>query len=58
MMKKFLFPQPTESKSFSLLLLGLRLFFGLMFMLHGFEKLFNYTELCYVFPDPTGIGRT
>ena len=56
MMKKFLFPQPTESKSFSLLLLGLRLFFGLMFMLHGFEKLFNYTELCYVFPDPTGIG--
>ena len=56
MMKKFLFPQPTEAKSSSLLLLGLRLFFGLMFMLHGFEKLFNYTELCYVFPDPTGIG--
>lgn len=56
MMKKFLFPQPTESKSFSLLLLALRLFFGMMFMLHGFEKLFNYTELCYVFPDPTGIG--
>ena len=55
-MKDFLFPQPTDSKAFSLLLLALRLFFGLMLMVHGFEKLYNYTELCFVFPDPTGIG--
>ena len=55
-MKKFLFPQPTDSKSFSLLLLCLRIFFGLMFLLHGLEKVYNYTELCYVFPDPMNIG--
>lgn len=56
MIKSFLFPQPTESKSLSLLLLCLRLFFGVMFMLHGVEKIYNYTELCFVFPDPIGIG--
>ena len=55
-MKKFLFPQPTDSKSFSLLLLCLRIFFGLMFLLNGLEKVYNYTELCYVFPDPMNIG--
>ena len=31
-MKDFLFPQPTDSKGFSLLLLCLRLFFGVMFL--------------------------
>ena len=55
-MKDFLFPKPTDSKSFSLLLLVLRLFFGIMLMLHGIDKLYNYTELCFVFPDPLGIG--
>lgn len=55
-MKKFLFPSPTESKEFSLFLLCLRILFGLMLMFHGLEKLYNYTELCYTFPDPTGIG--
>jgi putative oxidoreductase len=55
-MKNFLFPQPTDSKSFSLLLLCLRLLFGIMLMLHGLEKVYNYTELCFVFPDPIHIG--
>ena len=55
-MKKILFPSPTESKGFSLFLLCLRILFGLMLMFHGLEKLYNYTELCYTFPDPTGIG--
>ena len=55
-MKDFLFPQPTDSKGFSFLLLCLRIFFGLMLTMHGLEKLYNYTELCYTFPDPTGIG--
>lgn len=55
-MKDFLFPQPTDSKGFSLLLLCIRLFFGLMLMLHGLEKVYNYTELCFVFPDPMHIG--
>ncbi len=53
----FLFPRPTQSKGFSLLLLAIRLFFGLMLTLHGLEKVYNYTELCFAFPDPIGIGR-
>ena len=55
-MKDFLFPQPTDSKGFSFFFLCLRIFFGLMLTMHGLEKLYNYTELCYTFPDPTGIG--
>ena len=55
-MKDFLFPQPTDSKGFSLLLLCLRILIGILLVLHGFEKLYNYTELCFVFPDPIGIG--
>lgn len=55
-MKDFLFPQPTESKGLSILLLALRLFFGIMLLLHGLEKMYNYTELCFVFPDPINIG--
>ena len=56
-MKDFLFPKPTDSRGFSLLLLCFRLFFGLMLLLHGLEKVYNYTELCFVFPDPMHIGR-
>ena len=55
-MKDFLFPQPTDSRSLSLLLLCLRVFFGLMLMMHGLEKIYTYTELSLVFPDPLGIG--
>lgn len=55
-MKDFLFPQPTKSKGLSILLLALRLFFGLMLLLHGLEKMYNYTELCFIFPDPINIG--
>ena len=56
-MKDFLFPQPTESKGFSLLLLCLRLLFGILLIIHGFDKVYNYTALCFTFPDPIGIGR-
>lgn len=56
-MKDLLFPQPPDSKAYSLLLLTLRVFFGLMLMTHGLDKLYNYTELCFVFPDPIGIGK-
>lgn len=55
-MKDFLFPKPTESNGFSLLLLAFRIFFGLMLMMHGVDKLFNYKGLYYSFPDPTGMG--
>lgn len=56
-MKDFLFPQPTDSKGFSLLLLCLRVLFGILLIVHGLDKLYNYTALCFTFPDPIGIGR-
>ena len=56
-MKDFLFPQPTESKGFSLLLLCLRLLFGILLIIHGFDKVYSYTALCFTFPDPIGIGH-
>ena len=55
-MKDFLFPKPTESKEASLLLLCLRILFGLMLITHGVQKLLHYTELNFIFPDPMGIG--
>lgn len=56
-MKDFLFPKPSESKAYATLLLVLRIFFGLMLITHGLDKLFHYTELCYTFPDPIGMGK-
>ena len=55
-MKDFLFPKPTESKEASLLLLCLRILFGLMLITHGVQKLLHYTELNFIVPDPLGIG--
>ena len=56
-MKNFLFPKPAESTSYSLFLLAVRLLFGFMFMIHGLEKIFNYTELVASFPDPLSLGN-
>ena len=55
-MTNFLFPKPPASKGYSFLLLALRVFFGLMLAMHGIDKLANYTELVYSFPDPFGFG--
>ncbi len=56
-MKNFLFPLPPASKAYSLFLLALRILFGLLLMRHGIEKLYNYTSLCFTFPDPIGFGK-
>jgi putative oxidoreductase len=57
-MANFLFPKPDSSKGYSILLLALRIFFGLMLMTHGLEKLGNFIELSFTFPDPMGVGKT
>ena len=57
-MTNFLFPKPDSSKGYSILLLALRIFFGLMLMTHGLEKLGNFIELSFTFPDPMGVGKT
>lgn len=56
-MRSFLFPKPDFSNGYSLFLLALRVFFGIMLILHGLDKMVNYTELCFTFPDPMGIGK-
>lgn len=55
-MTDFLFPKPPKSNGYSILLLALRIFFGGMLAMHGIDKLANYTELIYSFPDPFGFG--
>ena len=56
-MKNFLFPLPPSSKAYSLFLLALRVIFGILLMRHGIEKFYNYTSLCFTFPDPIGYGK-
>ena len=57
-MTNFLFPKPDSSRGYSILLLALRIFFGLMLMAHGLEKLGNFIDLSFTFPDPMGGGKT
>lgn len=56
MVHSFLFPQYANGKGVSLFLLVLRVFFGVLLMVHGYEKMSNFAELAMVFPDPVGIG--
>ena len=56
-MKNLLFPIPPNSKAYSLFILALRIVFGLLLIRHGIEKLANYTDLCFTFPDPLGLGK-
>ena len=55
-MKKFFFPSVFPDASVSRLLLTLRLFFGILFLMHGIDKLANFEVLSYSFPDPLGMG--
>ena len=57
-MTNFLFPKPDSARGYSILLLALRIFFGLMLMAHGLEKLGNFIDLSFTFPDPMGVGKT
>ena len=57
-MANFLFPKPNSSKGYSILLLALRIFFGLMLMTHGLDKLGKFIELSFTFPVPMGVGKT
>lgn len=56
MFYNFLFPQSFRGNGVSLLILALRLFFGILFFTHGFDKLANFNELLPNFPDVLGFG--
>lgn len=52
----FLFPRHQHNNAGSLLILGLRLLFGVLLMMHGFDKLENYATLSMTFPDFMYMG--
>ena len=56
-MKNFLFPRPDQSPAYSIFLLAFRVMFGILLMIHGFQKIYNYTELTASFPDPLSLGN-
>ena len=56
MLKRFLFPVKPDGTFISVIVLIVRVVFGVMLMNHGIDKWANYQELSAVFPDPLGIG--
>ena len=56
MFYNFLFPQYCREKGISVLILLLRIFFGVLFMMHGLDKLTNFNELSTTYPSVFGFG--
>ena len=56
MIYRFLFPRYCNTTILSLLLLALRLLFGILFMMHGFDKLYNFSLLVDNYPNFMGLG--
>ena len=56
MFYNFLFPQYLRGKAVSFLLLLIRLFFGILFFMHGLDKLTNFSELSLTYPSVFGFG--
>ncbi len=58
MLNRLLFPRYDNlPPTYSLLLLLGRVSFGILFLMHGLDKLLNYNQIVATFPDPLGIGR-
>lgn len=56
MIYNFLFPTKPNTTKTSLLLLVVRIIFGVLLMNHGIQKWSNFQELSAVFPDPLRLG--
>ncbi len=56
MFYNFLFPQYLRGKGVSLLILIVRVVFGVLFFTHGLDKLMNFNTLLYTYPDVLGFG--
>lgn len=56
--KHFLFPTYLdESRTYSVLLLIIRVFFGVLLLSHGYDKLMSHAA-ADLFTDPIGLGST
>jgi putative oxidoreductase len=56
MLYNFLFQQYCREKLVSLLILAVRVFFGVMFFTHGLQKMMNFSVLSDSFPSVLGLG--
>ena len=56
MIYNYLFPQYLRGKGVSLLILVVRIVFGVLFFTHGLDKMMNFTELVNVYPSVLGFG--
>lgn len=56
MLYNFLFPQYCRERLISLLILAVRVFFGVMFFTHGLQKMMNFSALSDSFPSVLGFG--
>lgn len=56
MFYNFLFPHHFRGKGVSFFILLIRLFFGVMFFIHGLDKMMNFSELSDIYPNVLGFG--
>lgn len=56
MFYNFLFPQFFREKGISLLLLLVRVIFGILFFTHGLDKMMNFNSLVDAYPSVLGFG--
>ena len=56
MFYNFLFPQRFRGKGVSLLILILRVVFGILFFSHGLDKMMNFSSLVDHYPNVLGFG--
>ena len=56
MFYNFLFPQRLRGTGASLLLLVVRVVFGILFFIHGLDKLVNFNTLVQSYPSEFGFG--
>ncbi|MBO5471146.1 MAG: DoxX family protein [Bacteroidales bacterium] len=56
MFYNFLFPQYCRERVVSFILLAVRVFFGVLFFMHGLDKMMNFSALSDTFPDVLGFG--
>ena len=56
-LKRFIFPSyEDDNGAYSVLLLVVRIFFGIMFLTHGYDKLMAHATMANLFFDPIGLG--
>ncbi len=56
MFSNFLFPQKFREDAASVLILSARIFFGVLFFIHGLDKLMNFNSLVDNYPSVLGFG--